>query len=75
MPKLPQISGKDMGRVLARLGFMPKSQHGSHMKFSRLHDGAKEIIVVPNHKTLRKGTLGGILKHLNITLEKLRDLM
>ena len=75
MPKLPQISGKDMGRVLARLCFILKSQRGSHMKFVRLHDGVKEIIVVPNHKTLRKGTLGGILKHLNINLKKLSELM
>ncbi|MBI2122148.1 MAG: type II toxin-antitoxin system HicA family toxin [Candidatus Sungbacteria bacterium] len=75
MPKLPQISGKEMGRVLARLGFIFKSQKGSHMKFIRLHDGAKEIIVVPNHKTLRKGTFSGILKQLNITFEKLRELM
>lgn len=75
MLKLPQISGKEMGRVLARLGFVFRSQKGSHMKFIRLHDGTKEIIVVPNHKVLRKGTLGGILKQLNIGLEKLRELI
>lgn len=75
MPKLPQISGKEMGRVLARLGFMLNNQRGSHMKYIRLHDDAKEIIVVPNHKVLRKGTLGGILKQLNITVETLKDLL
>lgn len=33
MAKLPQLSGKEMGRILVRLGFVFKSQRGGHMKF------------------------------------------
>lgn len=75
MPKSPQVSGKEMGRVLTRLGFVLKSQKGSHMKFVRLRSQTREIIVVPNHKVLRKGTLSGVLKRLNTNSEKLRQLL
>lgn len=45
------------------------------MKFIRRHQYGKEVIVIPNHKTLRKGTLNDLLKKLNmdpVQLEKLR---
>lgn len=70
MPKLPQISGKEMGRTLIRLGFSFKSQKGSHLKYVR----GREIIVVPNHRVLRKGTMHRVLKQLNLSIEKLQQL-
>ncbi|MCK6462934.1 MAG: type II toxin-antitoxin system HicA family toxin [Candidatus Pacebacteria bacterium] len=75
MSKLPQISGKEMARVLLRLSFEFKSQKGSHMKFIRKHSYGKEVVIVPNHKILRPGTLANILGKLNLDAEKLKDLM
>ena len=75
MPRLPQVSGKELGRALTRLGFVLKSEKGSHMKFVRRHESRKEIIIVPRHKLIRKGTLHGILKQLNLGLEKLKRLL
>lgn len=69
--KMPQISGKELGRILLRLGFQFTHQKGSHMKFQR---GGTETIVVPSHRVIRKGTLHDILKHLGITLEDFRKL-
>ncbi len=74
MSELPQISGKEMGRVLVHFGFSLHSQRGSHIKYVRGGDG-KETIIVPNHKVLRKGTLHSILKQLNITVKELKKLM
>ena len=74
--KLPQISGKNMGRLLVRLGFYLKSQKGSHMKFVREYETGKEIIIVPNHKILRKGTLNSIFKKVDLhALNDLKELM
>jgi predicted RNA binding protein YcfA (HicA-like mRNA interferase family) len=74
--KLPQISGTEMGRVLARLGFYSKSRKGSHVKFERkLPGGGKDIIIVPDHKVLRKGTLNGILKEIKLDIKKLKELL
>lgn len=75
MDKLPQLSGKQMGRILVRLGFYLKSQKGSHMKFVRERDMRKEIIIVPNHKVLQKGTLNDILKKADIRNDDLSKLM
>ena len=74
MSKLPQVSGKEIANVLIRLGFSFKGQKGSHMKFIRKHSRGKEVIVIPNHKTLRPGTLANILGKLNLNAEKLKEL-
>jgi len=72
---LPQISGKQMSRVLIRLGFRLKSQKGSHMKFEKKMEYGKEIIVMPNHKFMRVGTLYNIMKKLNLNIETLKELL
>lgn len=73
--KLPQISGKEMSRVLIRLGFQLRHRKGSHMKFVKFHSVGKEVIIVPDHKYLRKGTLHGILQKLNVNMEKFQELL
>ena len=64
-----------MGRILNRLGFQLRDQRGSHMKFIRRLGGGKEVIIMPNHKILRKGTLHDILKQLNLNIEEFRKLL
>ncbi|MDO8728446.1 MAG: type II toxin-antitoxin system HicA family toxin [bacterium] len=76
MPRLPQISGAAMRRILIRLGFQYVGGKGSHMKFIRISLGStKETIVVPNHKVLKKGILHDILKKLGIRIEKFKELI
>ncbi len=76
MDKLPEISGKAMGRLLVRLGFYLKSQKGSHMKFVRERDTGKETVIVPNHRVLRKGILNDILKKIDVReISGLKELM
>jgi len=68
MPKLPVISGKDLIKILSRLGFVIISQKGSHIKM-RHSDGRTAII--PNHKSIKKGTLKkGVLNPLGISVEE-----
>jgi len=45
------------------------------MKFTRFIAVRKEIIVIPDYKVVRKGTLIGILKQVNLSIEKLRELI
>lgn len=76
MDKILEISGKTMGRILVRLGFYMRSQKGSHMKFVRERDTGKEVVIVPNHKVLRKGTLNDILKKVDLReTRSLKELM
>ncbi len=76
MPKLPQVSGKDVVKALAKIGFEKVSQKGSHIKLQRMHSDLIETVIVPNHTELRKGTLrNGILKPINVSVEEFTILL
>ena len=46
------------------------------MKFVRERDTGKEVVIVPNHKTLRKGALNDILKKVDLRVgDDLKELM
>ncbi len=59
MAKLPEISGKDLKRILLRMGFRTVRSHGSH----EIMKGHGKTIIVPVHETdIPKGTLEAIIK-------------
>ncbi len=67
------FSGKDLIKVLRRLGFIIDHQKGSHIF---LHNMEKQItVIVPNHKELKKGTLHSILKKAGLSVQELKDLL
>ena len=67
MPKLPVLSSREIVRGLGRLGFEQIGQRGSHIKLRR----GSETVIVPNHREVRKGTLGSILQQAGITIDDL----
>lgn len=66
MPKLPLVSGAEVIRTLERLGFIVLRQKGSHIILRRGLTGC----VVPNHREIKTGTLGGILKQAGVSAEE-----
>jgi predicted RNA binding protein YcfA (HicA-like mRNA interferase family) len=66
VPKLPVISGDDAIRALERLGFIVVRQRGSHVVLRRGVDGC----VVPKHRELKTGTLAGLIKQANISVDE-----
>ncbi|MBU2051769.1 type II toxin-antitoxin system HicA family toxin [Patescibacteria group bacterium] len=76
MPKLPQVSGKQIVRALKKIGFEKISQKGSHIKLQRRLSNRTQTVTVPNHKIIRKGTLrNGILKPINLSVEEFTRLL
>ena len=73
MTRLPQASGKDVKKVLIKLGYYPVSQRGSHMKLRR--DAPRRTIIVPNHTTLKRGTLKGIINDAGLSVEEFIKLL
>lgn len=67
MTPIIQISGKKLVRILEKKGFLFVSQKGSHIKLEKKLDGAKLILIVPNHKLIKPGTLRNILRHAGLT--------
>lgn len=63
MPKLKNLSGKQVTDVFLSYGFKVASQRGSHIKLQRYLDGSlKQTLTVPNHDELDKGTLRAIYR-------------
>ena len=66
MPRLPQISGRDLIRLLHSLGYETARQRGSHVRLVRLTPIGEHHITVPDHKILAKGTLNDILTRVSL---------
>ena len=73
MPKLPRISSKEAIRVLERLGFEQVRQTGSHVVMKKETQDGEIGCVVPVHQELKVGTLSGILKQAQVTVEEFID--
>jgi predicted RNA binding protein YcfA (HicA-like mRNA interferase family) len=74
MTRLPtDLSGRDLIKALQRIGFVVQRQRGSHIILRRESPFAR--VSVPNHKTLRLGTLRTILHEAQISAEKLLELL
>lgn len=69
MPKLPQVSSREILKVLYKLNFRIVSQEGSHIKLMRFVSGCKQTVIVPNHRNVKKGTLKSILRHIHLSVE------
>lgn len=63
MPKLRTLSGQQARAILESHGFVLTSQKGSHWKM-RLEDGDGNTVtaIVPDHATLKTGTLQSIIR-------------
>jgi predicted RNA binding protein YcfA (HicA-like mRNA interferase family) len=75
--KLPRnLSGDDLIKALARSGYAPTRQRGSHVRLNTLQNG-KHDVTVPRNDPLRVGTLSAILRdvaaHFGITRDELID--
>jgi len=60
MPKIKNLSGKEVVRILESFGFVVVKQRGSHIKLVRIINNNRQILTIPNHKELDKGTLKAI---------------
>ena len=67
------LSGRELRRLLERIGFIFQRQRGSHMILRR--DDPKCRVVIPDHKSLRIGTLRQILTEAGITAADLWNLL
>jgi len=73
LAKLPKLTGKEVAKVVLKLGFVFDHQTGSHMIFEH-PDGRK--ITIPHHsgEELGPGLLTKIIKHdLKITREEFSE--
>lgn len=73
MSKLPRISGRECVRALEKIGFYLRRRESSHMIMRRDHPFAQ--VTVPDHAELDKGTLRGILRGAELSVEEFTKLL
>jgi predicted RNA binding protein YcfA (HicA-like mRNA interferase family) len=66
------VSGADLAKRLGRLGYAVTRQTGSHLRLTT-SDRDQHHVTIPNHDSLKVGTLAGILNEVAGHLEISRD--
>ena len=64
--KYPVLTPKQVIKGLEAFGFKFISQKGSHMKYGN----GINVVIVPNHSEIAKGTLKSILSMAGISLDE-----
>jgi predicted RNA binding protein YcfA (HicA-like mRNA interferase family) len=72
VPPLPIISGAACIAALAKLGYKKFRQKGSHV---RLECEGRPSVTVPLHDELDRGTLRGIIRSAEISVEEFVKLL
>jgi len=76
MSKIPRdISGRDLAKSLSKYGYEIVRQTGSHIRLVSKIQGTEHKITIPDHDSLKVGTLNAILNdvanYLKISKEQL----
>lgn len=67
------MSGKDLCKVLSKIGYETDHQTGSHI-ILRNRGLTHRRLTVPDHKEIAKGTLRKIIKESGLSLEEFKGL-
>jgi len=75
--RLPRdVSGDDLAKTLADLGYRVTRQTGNHLRLTT-HEHGEHHVTIPRHAALRVGTLAGILgdvaQHFGLTRDALGE--
>ena len=72
-PRLPRdVSGQELTKRLEAFEYAVTRQKGSHLRLMTVQ-GGEHHVTVPNHDSLRAGTLSGILKYVAEHMGLTRD--
>ncbi|MBI3615214.1 MAG: type II toxin-antitoxin system HicA family toxin [Candidatus Omnitrophica bacterium] len=74
MSKLPVCSGREVVRVLARVGYAVDHQRGSHIILRHRHPPYRRL-TVPDHREISKGTLRAIIREAGLSVEEFQNLL
>lgn len=73
MAKLKLISGKEMCKILEKIGFEKIQGKGSHVRFKH-SDGRRTVIPIHGNEKLGRGLIREILKQIKLDKEEFEKL-
>jgi len=65
-PPLPVLSGREVVRVFASLGWQVARQSGSHIVMVK--EGEMATLSIPDHREVAKGTLRSLIRAAGLTV-------
>ena len=71
--RLNPVSGRDMCKILERIGFQKIHQKGSHARYAR-HDGCMTVVPVHGNEMLGGGLIHEIITQAGISREEYEKL-
>ncbi len=75
MSRAPRVNAQKLIRALKKLGFREHPERGtSHLVFSHA-DGRRTLVSRHGSRDIKKGTLAGILRDINVSSEEFRKLL
>ena len=66
------VSGQELVQRLKKLGYSPTRQSGSHIRLTTQSNGEHHI-TIPNHTSIKIGTLSAILSDVAEHFSKTKD--
>lgn len=77
MGRLPVVSGREAAKVFLKIGFV---QHhgrgkGSHIVLVRRSVPPVTLLTIPDHKTLRRGTLRALIRDAGLSVQEFTRLL
>jgi predicted RNA binding protein YcfA (HicA-like mRNA interferase family) len=72
---LPRIEGRELVRALKKAGFLEIRQRGSHLHLRRDADGRRATVPIHTGRIVPPGTLGAILRDIEMDAAELRKLL
>ena len=74
MSVLPRVSGREVVKALAKVGYEQDRQRGSHIILRR-ETYPHRRVVVPDYKEVAKGTLRSIIRETGLTVDEFKALL
>lgn len=68
MAQLPVVSGREARRAFERAGWVLARQRGSHMIMKKA--GVENALSIPDHDELDRGTLRGLIRDADMTVDE-----
>ena len=66
MPRAPMTSGRDLIKMMTRIGYEVVRQRGSHVRLRKTTSSGVHNITVPDHNEIARGTLNDILSSISL---------
>ena len=73
MGKLPSISGKVAAKAFEKAGWQMRGQVGSHLILTK--PSVRANLSIPQHPELAPGTLRGLIKAADMTVDEFLELL